>query len=523
MEEAYHQEQDEEPQPTSAPSPADKRGTWFRRAPPAASLPSSPRSSFSFSVRSGVDKANGGGWQDEDAPAVPPIPALYRQAQSGSSGSRSAPVTPSSHTTSFGTTPVNGTLRPDWTSRRKSAGKETIAAGSGVSALTAGGASSGGQSHLSGKTKHASTSGEEEGVVPHAALVRTANPAEMRPAVYASTPTSPQSQYAGDQRGALFKEPGRTLGRRTRTYLKGPCGTGGVSSNCSFRVSRIQMLGGGGSGTGGSEGAGGGIVGVREEDEDDLVYVRGEDVVPGNRGSSYVAPARESSCIGGRESSYVINGRDWTYLSSGHHSTYTGTGRDSTYPVAWAEPSSPNEMTPALGSPHASSPMIRGMTTMPATPGHSTPGAGPSTLSPPSPYFPGYTAPLDPKKAKRVPATSFVSSVFSRFSGHSSDYASVGHQTPNRTGTQQSEEVPPLPTPSPHVARMWEAYNRAGGGPSGSNVSAAHSTTVSSVVRREGNLELPALAQRAEKLNEMELGKLPHRVSNFDQAGQGGV
>ncbi|KAG9120483.1 hypothetical protein FRC07_004013 [Ceratobasidium sp. 392] len=159
---------------------------------------------------------------------------------------------------------------------------------------------------------------------------------------------------------------------------------------------------------------------------------------------------------------------------------------------------------------------------MPATLGHSTPGAGPSTLSPLSPYVPGYTASADPKKAKRVSATSLVSIVFSRFSGHSSHYASAGHQTPNRTfafswrGTQQLEEVPPLPTPSPHVARMSEAYNCAGGsgggGPSGSNVSATHSTTDSSVVRREGNLELPALAQRAQKPNEMlELGKLPYR------------
>ncbi|KAG9114676.1 hypothetical protein FRC07_007615, partial [Ceratobasidium sp. 392] len=525
-EEAYHQEQDDEPQPTSAPSPADKSGTWFRRAPPAASLLSSPRSSFSFSVRSGVDKANGGGWQDEDAPAVPPIPALYRRAQSGSSGSPSAPVTPSSHTTSFVTTGVNGTLRPDWTSRRKSAGKETIASGSGVSALTAGGASSGGQSHLSGITKHASTSGEEEGVVHHACTRSHGQPRRVASRRLRFDPTSPQSQYAGDQRWSVLQGTG-THARTTSADL--------LERAVRNRRSRQQLqflsvthpdarrsVAGGRSGTGGSEGAGGGIVGVREEDEDDLVYVRGEDVVPGNRGSSYVAPARESSYIGGRESSYVINGRDSTYLSSGHHSTYTGTGRDSTYPVAWAEPSSPNETTPALGSPHASSPMIRGMTTMPATPGHSTPGAGPSTLSPLSPYFPGYPAPPDPKKAKRVSATSFVSSVSSRFSGHSSHYASAGHQTPNRTfafswrGTQQPEEVPPLPTPSPHVARTWEAYNRAGGsggaGPSGSNASAAHSTTDSSVVRSEGNLELPAPAQRAEKLNEMlELGKLPHR------------
>ncbi|KAG9122167.1 exosome 3'-_5 exonuclease subunit ski4 (Csl4) [Ceratobasidium sp. 392] len=345
VEEPCYQEQDDEPQPTSAPLPPDNRGTWFRRAPPAASLPSSPRGSFSFSVRSGVDKSSGGGWQHEDAPAVPPIPALYRQAQSGSSGSPSAPVTPSSHTTSFVTTPVNGTLRPDWTLRRKSAGKETIASGSGMSTLTAGGANSGGQSHLSGITKHASTSGEEEGVDRHAALVRTASPAEMRSAVYASTPTSPQSQYTGDQRWSVIQGTGTHA--RTTSADSPERAVRNRRSQQQLQFSSVTHLdarrsvAGGGSGTGGSEGAGGGIVGVREEDEDDLVYVRGEDVVPGNRGLSYVAPARESSYIGGRESSYVIN------------------GRDSTYPGAWAEPPSPNGMTPALGSPHASSPMIR--------------------------------------------------------------------------------------------------------------------------------------------------------------------
>ncbi|KAG9122044.1 hypothetical protein FRC07_001735, partial [Ceratobasidium sp. 392] len=477
----YYKEQDDEPQQTSSSLPPDNRGIWFRRAPPAASPPSSPRGSFSFSVRSGVDKSSDGGWQHEDAPAVPPVPTLYRHTQSGSLGSPPAPVTPSSHTTSFVTITANGTLRPDWTSRRKSAGKETIVSGSGLSTLTAGEASSG--AGLLSKHRRAD--------------------ADMRPAVYASTPTSPQSQYAGDRRWSVLQGTG-THARTTSADS--------LERAVRNRRSRQQLqllsvthpdarrsVAGGGSGTGGSEGAGGGISTF-------------EDVVPGNRGSSYVAPARESSCIRGRESSYVINGRDSTYLSSGHHSTYTGTGRGSTYPVAWAEPSSPNETTPALGSPHASSPRIRGMTTMPATPGHSTPGAGPSTLSPLSPYVPGCTAPADPEKAKRLSAISFVLSVVSRFSGHSSHYASAGHQTPNRTfaiawrGTQQPEEVPPLPTPSPYVARMWEAYNRAGGsgggaGPSGSNVSATHSTTDSSVVRREGNLELPALAQKAEKLN----------------------
>ncbi|KAG9120484.1 hypothetical protein FRC07_004014, partial [Ceratobasidium sp. 392] len=344
VEEAYYQDEDEEPQPTSAPLPSNNRGTWFRRAPPAASLPSSPCNSFSFSVRSGVDKANAGGWQDEDAPAVPPIPALYRQAQSGSSGSPPAPVTPSSHTTSFVTITASGTLRPDWTSRRKSAGKETIASNSGMSTLTAGGASSGGQSHLSGITEQASTSGEEEGVVHHAALVRTASLAEMRPAVYTSTPTSPQSQYAGDRRWSIIQGAGthaRTTSadsleravrnRRSRQQLQ--------FSSATHPDAR-RSVAGGGFGTGGSERAGGGIVGVREEDEDDVVYVRGEDVVPGNRGSSYVAPARDPGYIGGRESSYVINGRDSTYLSSGHHATYT----DAIRPIQLPGPNLPLQM-----------------------------------------------------------------------------------------------------------------------------------------------------------------------------------
>ncbi|KAG8779344.1 hypothetical protein FRC12_024356 [Ceratobasidium sp. 428] len=546
VEEAYYQEQDDEPQSTTpATSPAGSQGTWFRRAPPAASLPSSPRSSFSFSVRSGVER---GGWKDDDAPAVPPIPALYRQAHtnpSTSTGSPPAPVTPSSQTTSFVTTTANGTLRPDWTARRKSIGKETIASGSGISTLTAGAASSGGQSHLSGITEHASTSGEEEAVIHHAALVRTASAASMRPAVYTSTPTSPQgqAQYAGDKRWSAVLGAGHA--RTTSADLLDRA----VRNRRS--VQQLQFL----SVTHPDTRRSLAVSDVREDDEggeEDLVYVRREDVVrrggeggsarlsPGfvgaGRESSYVVNGRESAYLGsGRESTYTGAGRESAYTGAGRESTYTGAGRDSAYldggrdslypssardsgyPGAWAEPPSPNEMSPSLGSPHhtASSPMMRGTSTMPATPGHGTPSGG--ALSPLSPYFPGNHDPTG-KKAKRVSATSFVSSVFSKFSGH----ASAGHQStgtrPTFAFTWRGEEAPPLPTPSPHVARMWEAYNRDRGldvpGPS----SMAHSSNngsaagESSVLRREGTMELPALAQRAEKLNEMlELGRLPYR------------
>ncbi|KAG8736043.1 hypothetical protein FRC10_009864 [Ceratobasidium sp. 414] len=527
LEDAYYQDEDDASPPavglqvmgvpaTPATSPSGNHGVWFRRAPPAASLPSSPRSSFSYSVRSGVDK--GAAWHDEDAPAVPPLPALYRQphdqSRSRSSGSPPAPVTPTSHTASFAASTHNGTLRPDWASRRKSAGKETIGSGSGVSTLT-GGASSGGQSHLTGITER-SASGEEEAVVQHAALVRTASVAEMRPAVYTSAPTSPrdqQGQYAGDQRWSIGQ------GAHART----------TSADLLDRAVRnrrsmqqLQFL----SVT--HPDARRAVEGVWEEEEEgeDLVYMRGEDV-----GGPKTGASGESAYLSsGRESTYTGVGGS-TYSGAGRDSGYVGSARESAYPGAWAEPPSPNEMTPALGY---AQPMTRGTATMPATLGHSTPGAGPSTLSPTSPDFPspgrGKSAPLDTKKAQRASVTSYVSSMFSPFSAsaHSSHHASAGHQAGGTRafafswrGAMQEEEVPPLPTPSPHVARMWEAYYRAGGaGGAGGAPSTAHSnagttsdgTRVSTVARREGTMELPALAQRAEKLNEMlELGRLPYR------------
>ncbi|KAG9079325.1 hypothetical protein FRC06_007825, partial [Ceratobasidium sp. 370] len=347
-----------------------------------------------------------------------------------------------------------------------SAGKETIASGSGVSTLT-GGASSGGQSHLTGITEKSVS--EEEAIVQHAALVRTASIAEMRPAVYTSAPTSPRDQhgqYAGDQRWSIGQ--GGAHARTTSADLLDRA----VRNRRS--VQQLQFL----SVThpDARRSAIGGVEGVWEEEEgEDLVYVRGEDLVGSKDGvrestgkaSTYLSSARESTFTGVGGSTYTDAGRD---------SGYVGSGRGSTYPGAWAEPASPNEMTPALGY---AQPMTPGAATMPATAGHSTPGAGPSTLSPRSAGFsspgPGVQTfnPVHAKKSKRASVTSYVSSIFSPFSAahSSSHHASTGHQG-TRTfafswrGATQQEEVPPLPTPSPHVARMWEAYYRAGGAPS---------------------------------------------------------
>ncbi|QRV83641.1 Zinc finger protein GLI2 [Ceratobasidium sp. AG-Ba] len=480
VEAAYYQENDDD---ELEPPPI------FRRPLPAASLPSSPRSSFSFSVRSGV---GGNGWREEDVPAVPPIPALYRTAvepSSGSSASPPAPVTPTSVTPSTN----NGTLRPDWNSRRRSAGKETIASGSGMSTVTAGGASSGG---LSGITERSAST--EEAVVQHAALVRTASVAEMRPAVYTSAPTSPQT-YAGDARWSALSSGGhaRTTSadlldqeravrnRRSAQQLQFLAATHPDVRRARSMADLDRMV---------------------EEEGDDLVYVRAEDMdrrdstfTGVERDSVYTRAERESTYTGaGRESTYTGIGRESTFAAPGQVSTYLEARRQpSSYVAPWAEPPSPNEATPALGSPHYAS--LR----TPATPGHSTPGAGPSTLSP---MTPGFSTPtqtfsaMDAKRAKRVSTTSFVSSVFSKFSGH----ASAGHQSGSKTFafSWRSEDVPPLPTPNPNVMRAWGVESTAH----------SDSTRMSTVVRREGTMELPQLAQRAEKLNEMlELGKLPYR------------
>ncbi|KAG9091673.1 hypothetical protein FS749_016363, partial [Ceratobasidium sp. UAMH 11750] len=400
-----------------------------------------------------------------------------------------------------------------WASRRKSVGKETIGSASGVSTITGGGASSGGQSHLSGITEK-SVSGEEEAVVQHAALVRTASIAEMRPAVYTSAPGSPP-EFAGDQRWSIGQ--GGAHARTTSADLLDRA----VRNRRSAQ--QLQFLS-----VTHPDARRSAVEGVWEEEEEgeDLVYVRSEDVVrPKEAGES----TGKGSTFTGLGSTYTGAGRDSGYVGSTRDSTYPG----STYPGAWAEPPSPNEMTPALGY---AQPMIRGLATMPATPGHSTPGAGPSTQSPTSAGFsspgPGTAtfSALDTKKAQRASVTSYVSSMFSPFStAHSSQHASAGHHgtaSGTRTfafswrGNTTQEEVPPLPTPSPHVARMWEAYYRAGGSTAAPSAEAAHShagttsesTRLSTVARREGTMELPALVQRAEKLNEMlELGRLPYR------------
>ncbi|KAG8722953.1 hypothetical protein FRC11_002617, partial [Ceratobasidium sp. 423] len=98
---------------------------FFRRAP-QASLPSSPRSSFSLSVRSGV---TGRGYAAEDVPEVPKIPDAFRPAQS---------------------------------KRRSVVSTTTGVTGTGTMTGT-----------------------EETGVVQHAVIVRTAS--HRRPAVYRTT------------------------------------------------------------------------------------------------------------------------------------------------------------------------------------------------------------------------------------------------------------------------------------------------------------------------------------------------
>ncbi|CAE6508111.1 unnamed protein product [Rhizoctonia solani] len=474
---------------------------FFRRAP-AASLPSSPRSSFSFSVRSGV---TGRGYATEDVPEVPKIPDAFR-AQS---------------------------------KRRSAISTTTGVTGTGTMTGT-----------------------EETGVVQHAVVVRTAS--QRRPAVYRTTddlkssPVSPvgparavlttlSSPLSGPPSASLpfapatspvradtspVSELGKPLPspppnaspipyagtRDLAAHVRTTSRDLSLGGDVVRRKSQLAMLS---------------IPGPRprersvvvEEDGDDLVYVRGEDVRR-ERESRYEAResryAERDSRYDARESRYDprdsrYNARDSRYdprESQYRESRYDMRGSryadsylDSPYMAHWADIASPSEITPALRDSmvnDTASYMRPGRTAMnspgalPSPGGLHTPGGlstpgGPSTPSafrPPfantpssAPATPGHDT---PRHAKRASGISFVSSVFSKFSGH----ASAGHNAKGFQFAWRNEPAPPMPI----------------------TVRNQDSTRDSSILRKEGTMELPQLAQRAERLNEMlELGKLPYR------------
>ncbi|KAJ1301393.1 hypothetical protein OPQ81_008655 [Rhizoctonia solani] len=403
---------------------------FFRRAP-AASLPSSPRSSFSLSVRSG----RVGGYTAEDIPEVPKIPDAFKSK-------RRSVVSTTTGVTGTGTT-LSGT--------------------------------------------------EETGVVQHAVVVRTAS--QRRPAVYRTTdelrggasalsPVSPAGPGSSPLATFPVQQPpipyagARDLGsahvRTTSRDLS-------VGGDVVRRKSQLAMLA---------------IPPPRprersvvvEEEGDDLVYVRGEDVTREReaRESQY----RESQYNNNRESEY----RQSRYDLRG--SRYADSYLDSPYMAHWADIASPSEITPALRDSMSSSQCVaqpRWTGYPPRRTEHSRRSKHTQRLSPlpfPPPPFANTpsSAPATPGHTKRASGISFVSSVFSKFSGH----ASAGHNTGSK-GFQfswRNEPVPPMPV----------------------SVTVRHSERASSIVRKEGTLELPQLAHRAERLGEMlELGKLPHR------------
>ncbi|CAE6422056.1 unnamed protein product [Rhizoctonia solani] len=467
---------------------------FFRRAP-AASLPSSPRSSFSFSVRSGV--TGRGGYGAEDVPEVPKIPDAFR---------------------------------PPHSKRRSVLSTTTGVTGTGTMTGT-----------------------EETGIVQHAVIVRTAS--QRRPAVYRTTddiralsPISPAS--FGPTPSPLSAPPTSTLPPAPATT---PISYNGKTSPIPYAGTRD--LGSAHARTTSTDLSVGGdvvrrkgqlaaltIPGPRprersvvvQEEEDDLVYVRGEDVQR-ERESRY--EPRESqyreSQYNPRESQYrqsqynpresQYNPRETRYDMRG--SRYDDSYLDSPYMAHWTDIASPNEITPALrdsmindtasymrpGHAGLNSPAAMNSPGVLPSPGglyapgalHS-PGGGlntPGSSSTPgtpfrlpfantpssAPATPGHDP---PRHAKRASGISFVSSVFSKFSGH----ASAGHNTGSK-GFQfawRNEPVPPMPAVT---VRHQDSSTRA-----------------SSIARKEGTMELPQLAQRAERLNEMlELGKLPHR------------
>ncbi|KAH7334595.1 hypothetical protein B0J17DRAFT_631344 [Rhizoctonia solani] len=459
---------------------------FFRRAP-AASLPSSPRSSFSFSVRSGV--TGRGGYGAGDVPEVPKIPDAFRLPQS---------------------------------KRRSVMSTTTGVTGTGTMTGT-----------------------EETGVVQHAVIVRTAS--QRRPAVYRTTdeiralsPISPTSPVPAPSPSPLSAPPTSTLPPAPATT---PISYNGKTSPIPYagtrdlgsahaRTTSTDLSAGGDVVRRKSQLAALTIPGPRprersvvvQEEEDDLVYVRGEDV---RRESQYRESQYRQSQYQPRESQY--NARESQYPRESQYITresrydmrgsrYDDSYLDSPYMAHWTDIASPNEITPALRDSminDTASYMRPGQArlyspgALPSPGGLYAPGAvhspggGPNTpggsSTPGTPFRPPFantpsSAPATPgheppRHAKRASGISFVSSVFSKFSGH----ASAGHNTGSK-GFQfawRNEPVPPMPVTVMHQDA---------------------STRASSVVRKEGTMELPQLAQRAERLNEMlELGKLPYR------------
>ncbi|KAB5592221.1 hypothetical protein CTheo_4318 [Ceratobasidium theobromae] len=368
------------------PVPASSPRTFYRRAP-AASLPSSPRSSFSFSVRSGVI-----GRSPDDPPDVPPLPAAYRQDRPPVAYRQPHPLRQS-------------------LSRQASTRRSFAESGTGTGTGTG-----------------AETETEETGIVQQA--IRTS---VLRPVLRSAL----DGPYAGS------RDLGSAHARTTSADLAFHARSSSADLDRAVRNRKA-------------------VPSSVMEEGDDLVYATRDDL----------------------------------------HTRDADSYLDSPY-IAWADPASPNEITPALRDSmvnDTASYMRRGMpspssfrprfkeqvgtpSTAPATPGH---GGYGFPATPNSAPLPGEEPPR--KHARRISGVSFVSSVFSKFSGH----ASAGHNSSTKGFSFALRgEVPPVPTL--HL-QVKDDHARA------------------SVVKREGALELPALAHRAEQLNEMlELGKLPYR------------
>ncbi|KAF8755895.1 hypothetical protein RHS01_04667 [Rhizoctonia solani] len=378
------------------------------------------------------------------------------------------------------------------------------------------------------------TGTEETGVVQHAVLVRTAS--YRAPAVYKTTdelragavspggllasPVSPNTLSPVAATAMMGQPPSRVRSPFPRSPAphrrRKDLGSAHVRT-----TSRDLTMGGGGGDVRERS------VVVREEDGDELVYVRGEDVDRERAG-------RESQYH--RESQYTGN-----HNTTGTHSTvenrntapesrydmrgsrYADSYLDSPYMAHWADLASPSEITPALRDS-----MIND------TASYMRPGGeecwladfgwvGPGGLLH-SPAFPSPGGSLStPGTPFRPPFATPSSAPATPGHGHGPPRSPSPDPTSTRRGTPSAHPASPLSRPSfpSSPATRAQATTQA---PRDSSFrgetsrcrpcprSVRNEETASNIVRKEGTMELPQLAHRAERLNEMlELGKLPHR------------
>ncbi|KAF8747256.1 hypothetical protein RHS01_11367 [Rhizoctonia solani] len=473
---------------------------------PAASLPSSPRSSFSLSVRSGV--TGRAGWGSEAVPEVP-------RSQT--------------HFDSLNPSGVRSSVPPR-VSRPRAQRRD------------------GDRHRRNGHDRRVACRGVSPGgllsspVSPNTLSPVAATAMMGQPPLASPLPVSPLTRAPSTSTSIPYSYNGKTS----------PIPYAGRKDLGSAHVrttSRDLTMGSGGGGDVVRRGEERSVV-VHEEDGDELVYVRGEDVDRERAGGSRnITESR--NIIGNRnmtgnhnttgthstiENRNTAPGNRATTCAARDTPTRTSTVRtwrtgpiwllrarspraqgldDQRYGVvyaAWWGKSAGLRTSAGLGSPSGAMHSPSGLLHSPGGLLHSPafPSPGGSLSTPGTPFRPPFATPSS------APATP----------GHGHGPASLSISGSNLDSPRHAKRASGISFVS-HQGIPVFVEKRAG--PPMPAVTVRNEETASNIVRKEGTMELPQLAHRAERLNEMlELGKLPHRskstlgVASAPGSGSGG-